>query len=215
MSNVHQLLCLAKSWKKKGYCIAGKNDNNQWIRLVTDNPNNNAIFGQGDSVSPLNYFTVTTLSHSPQGHQTENYIVDKNKEFVVNGTLQVADLKQYVDTPDSLWGTGISSYYGLNDKVIIDDNIPVNSLYLIEPDDTIFIQMQNEYETEKLRLRFSYNGEEYLLTTTDMRLQEYFRQEDNKLDDEDEEELENIKYLTISLAEPLNGNLYKVVAGVF
>jgi hypothetical protein len=35
MRTVHQLLCLAKSWKNGGFCIAGKNDDNQWVRTIT------------------------------------------------------------------------------------------------------------------------------------------------------------------------------------
>ncbi|EMU6625460.1 hypothetical protein WOA82_005119 [Citrobacter freundii] len=112
-------------------------------------------------------------------------------------------------------GTGTSSNYGINDKIIIGQRVVNNSLYLIKPDDTVIVQMQNEYGTDKLRIRFSYNSDEYLLTTTDMGIQNYFREEDNRLNDGEEEELDGVSYLTISLAEPLNGSLYKVVAGVF
>ena len=48
-----------------------------------------------------------------------------------------------------------------------------------------------------------------------MGIQNYFREEDNRLNDGEKEELDGVSYLTISLAEPLNGSLYKVVAGVF
>ncbi|ULS47829.1 hypothetical protein F9W95_20785 [Pectobacterium carotovorum] len=215
MGTVHQLLCLAKSWKNGGFCIAGKNAQNQWVRTVTANPNNNAIFHNGNNIQPLDFFQTTTLNHAPQGHQTENYIIDENVIFTANGHCAVKDLGSYVDTPLSLWGTGTSSNYGLNDKIIIGQMAVNNSLYLIKPDDTVIVQMQNEYGTDKLRIRFNYNFDEYLLTTTDMGIQNYFRDENNRLNDGEEEELDCVSYLTISLAEPLNGNLYKVVAGVF
>ncbi|HAV9068932.1 TPA: hypothetical protein JLE79_004147 [Escherichia coli] len=133
----------------------------------------------------------------------------------MNGHCAADELDDYVDTPATLWGTGTSSNYGINDKIIIGQRVVNNSLYLIKPDDTVIIQMQNEYGTDKLRIRFSYNSDEYLLTTTDMGIQNYFREEDNKLNNGEEKELDGVSYLTISLAEPLNGSLYKVVAGVF
>ncbi|HAU5603651.1 TPA: hypothetical protein JD320_002843 [Citrobacter koseri] len=215
MRTVHQLLCLAKSWKNGGFCIAGKNAQNQWVRTVTANLGNNAIFHNGNNINPLDFFQATTLNHAPQGHQTENYIIDENVIFTANGHCTVNELGNYVDTPLSLWETGTSGHYGLNDKIIIGQIAVNNSLYLIKPDDTVIVQMQNEYGTDKLRIRFNYNFDEYLLTTTDMGIQNYFRDENNRLNDGEEEELDGVSYLTISLAEPLNGNLYKVVAGVF
>ncbi|EON3482474.1 hypothetical protein ACLLMF_004889 [Escherichia coli] len=215
MRTVHQLLCLAKSWKNGGFCIAGKNNNNQWVRTITANPSNNAIFHHGNAIQPLDFFQATTIKHAPQGHQTENYIIDESEIFTVNGHCAADELDDYVDTPATLWGAGTSSNYGINDKIIIGQRVVNNSLYLIKPDDTVIIQMQNEYGTDKLRIRFSYNSDEYLLTTTDMGIQNYFREEDNKLNNGEEKELDGVSYLTISLAEPLNGSLYKVVAGVF
>jgi len=215
MSTVHQLLCLAKSWKNGGFCIAGKDSNNQWIRTVTANPTNNAIFNHGDAIKPLDFFQATILNPAPQGHQTENCIIDESVFFKVLGHCDVYDLGNYVDRPADLWGTGTSSNYGVNDKIIIGERVVNNSLYLIKPDDTVIVQMQNEYGTDKLRISFNYNFEEYLLTTTDMGIQNYFRQEGNRLKEGEIEELDGVTYLTISLAEPLNGSLYKVVAGVF
>ncbi|MGG5215987.1 dual OB domain-containing protein [Rahnella variigena] len=215
MRTVHQLVCLAKSWKNGGFCIAGKNANNQWIRTITSNQSNNSIFQHGEGLNPLDTFSATTLRHSPHGHQTENYVIDENVIFTVSGSLNVNNLSSYIDETDSLWGTGVSSRYGINDKVIIGQGIINNSLYFIKPDDTVFVQMQDEYGTNKIRVRFTYNRVEYLLTTTDIGLQEYFRKEENRLNVGEEEELPDVKYLTISLAEPLNDNLYKVIAGIF
>ncbi|HHU6265284.1 TPA: dual OB domain-containing protein [Klebsiella pneumoniae] len=185
------------------------------VRTITANPINNAIFHHGNAIKPLDFFQATTINHAPQGHQTENHIIDENVSFTVNGHCAANDLDDYVDTPATLWGTGTSSNYGVNDKIIIGQSVVNNSLYLIKPDDTVIVQMQNEYGTDKLRIRFTYNSNEYLLTTTDMGIQNYFRDENNRLNDGEEEELDGVSYLTISLAEPLNGNLYKVVAGVF
>ncbi len=42
--------------------------------------------------------------------------------------------------------------YGVNDKIIIGQSVVNNSLYLIKPDDTVIVQMQNEYGTDKLRI---------------------------------------------------------------
>ncbi|EHU9806849.1 hypothetical protein KZ556_003995, partial [Escherichia coli] len=183
MKTVHQLLCLAKSWKNGGFCIAGKNARNQWVRTVTANPNNNSIFTHGNAIQPLDFFQATTLYHAPQGHQTENYVIDETVFFSALGKCEVSDLDNYVDRPANLWGTGTNSTYGVNDKVIIGQRVVNNSLYMIKPDDTVIVQMQNEYGTDKLRLRFNYNFNEYLLTTTDMGIQNYFRNVDNRLSD--------------------------------
>lgn len=104
MRTIHQLLCLAKSWKNGGFCIAGKNDNNQWVRTITANPINNAIFHHGNAIQPLDFFQATTINHAPQGHQTENHIIDENVTFTVNGHCAANDLDDYVDTPATLWG---------------------------------------------------------------------------------------------------------------
>lgn len=215
MNTIYQLVCLAKSWKNGGFCIAGKTAQKQWIRPITSNISNNAIFQHANNVNPLNLFSVAISGHAPHGHQTENYLIDEHKLFRVDGTISIADLEAYIDSPLTLWGAGESSRYGVNDKVSTNQNQITNSLYFIKPDDSVFIQMSEEYETIKIRVRFSYNGTNYLLTTTDIGLQEYFRKDENKLQEGEEEELPDVKYLTISLAEPLNDNLYKVVAGLF
>ena len=95
MRTVHQLLCLAKSWKNGGFCIAGKNDNNQWVRTITANPSNNAIFHHGNAIQPLDFFQATTINHAPQGHQTENHIIDESVIFTVNGHCAADDLDDY------------------------------------------------------------------------------------------------------------------------
>ncbi|EKS7774920.1 hypothetical protein ACCH09_003454 [Edwardsiella ictaluri] len=217
MSQVLKLVCLAKSWKHQGYCIAGKTADGSWVRTVTSNANNNAIFNQANGVEPLDVFEVEVLGHSPSAHQTENYLINERKMFNAVSSLGIDDIDdlELVDTPEDLWGTGESSRYGLNDKIDLDkQEEPSNSLLLIQPDDTIFVIMQNEYDKEKIRIKFTYNGDDYCLTTTDLSIQDYYRDPENKLYEGEEEEIE-ARYLSISLAEPLNNSLYKVVAGVF
>lgn len=215
MSQVLRLVCLAKSWKNQGYCIAGKTANGSWVRTVTSNTQNNAIFSQANGVQPLDVFEVEVLGHYPSGHQTENYRINERRMFETVSSLDIDQIDELVDTPVDIWGTGFSSRYGLNDKIdTASQGTPSNSLLLIQPDDTIFVKMQNEYDKDKLRIEFTYNGETYCLTTTDINVQDYFRDPENELNEGEEEEIE-AKYLSISLAEPLNGALYKVVAGVF
>jgi hypothetical protein len=138
------ILCLAASWRPRGFCFAGKETNGVqtagWVRPI--NPSNsNAIsttdcrYGNGGSADVLDIITVRVARARPNGHQRENYEIAVGAPWLRQSIATWAQIENATDTQaTSLWTLGNDSQHGVNDKVpeAVLGHI-TRSLLLIEP----------------------------------------------------------------------------------
>ncbi|MEZ7198816.1 dual OB domain-containing protein [Pseudodesulfovibrio karagichevae] len=213
-------LCLAKSWKKGGVCIAGKKVENNyvtgWIRPISNHDEGGISLAErryADRTDPqiLDYIECGVGEHCPNGAQTENYLIANSrwaKIGVHNGSVA-----QYCDTPDSLWGIGSSTRNGINDKITeVLASALDESLYLISLDEaTVLVREEIEYGGDtktRVRLSFQYGGHPYILSLSDDVRKQYYLEQGIG-----EYPLENC-HIAVSLSTPYHDHCYKVVAGI-
>lgn len=211
-----KFICLAKSYKNGGYCIAGKEilPNGKiggWIRPIHPEhnsiPMNNFIFDVGDII------TFEISDKHKHRTQPENYILAENPGWKKSGKIDSGKFNLLIDTPNSLWGIGdgFSSKYGLNDRV--HENIASSHnnslLFLFLPRAVVWKREQRSGEENKIkhRLNFIFNDVKYSLVITDPKLLNLYKE---KLSLGNHEVINNI-FVTISLAEPYYGYCYKLI----
>ena len=219
--NIKTFVVLASSRKYGGYCIAGKEwaDGRigSWIRPVSRRANgelteeevrmsNKKLPGCMDIVE------VEIQCPSHHAYQKENFFAVEKQPWMWQWKLPDAALAKLLDHPDNLWLEGFSSTNGLNDRVpeeiVVNNDAP--SLYLIQPDNFSILVTDDLYGRKKVTARFTYRGEPYLLSVTDMMIEREYL-----MKPQDEYPLDNKNiYLTISLGEPFNGFCYKLIAAV-
>jgi hypothetical protein len=208
------ILILANSTKKRGYCVAGKEiASNKWIRLVANSMgaelglnqttyNDLANRRQTIPYEPLNKVLRLNLGNAvPLLYQPENVLVNQN----LGQEIKVTQPSITYDTPSDLWGVG--------DRIKASDIEQglvkiTQSLYLIQVSNMQFYT--NNYN--KNRAYFQYENNTYDLGTTIN--PSIFNNLKNGL-------LSHNNIITISLGEPfLNPRSnqrehYKLVAAVF
>jgi hypothetical protein len=162
------ILILANSTKKGGFCVAGKDIiSNRWFRLVGDQNGSelylnqityNDLAGRRQMIryEPFNKFIRLNLGNAvPLPYQPENILVDHEPWQ----EIQVTQHNINYDTPVDLWGVG--------DRIKADDisrglvNIS-QSLYLIQVTDLQFYI--NDYNSH--RACFQYGSNTYDLGAT-------------------------------------------------
>ncbi|WFS62303.1 hypothetical protein LF599_16830 [Pseudodesulfovibrio thermohalotolerans] len=214
-----QFLCLAKSWKRGGFCIAGKKiENNMvtnWFRPVSQHDEGGVSevecrLANLRTPQILDFITCGVGDSCPQGAQCENHYID-GTAWTHNGRLN-APVAPYCDYPDSLWGTGYSSTNGTNDRVPEDiARLLPGSLNLISLEEaTVKIQEEdfNGNSRLKARLSFIYKEYTYVLSLSDTVKSRQYEQKGAG------EYSVNNCYVTVSLSVPFNGYCYKVAAGL-
>ncbi len=213
-----KFVCLAKSAREGGLCIAGKEvlDDGRignWFRPVGRDkeslPTHTCTFEIGHIV------TCEVNEHAPSPTQPENHKVAHQPNWQILSGFPKQSFAFLVDSPPSLWSTcpDCSSHHGINDKLPQDiASISDNSLYFIRITGGTITKKDESFEENqraKIRLTFSYNNKTYSLAVTTPALSNLYW---DRL-----QVGESIKigpcYLTISLAQPFNGYCYKLVAG--
>ncbi len=214
------IVCFAKSRKTSGRCIAGKEWHNgisgEWVRPVSTRPTHEISeeerrYEDGRAPRLLDIVLVPCESHQPLPHQRENHVIDPVYYWALKGTLAWKDISGWLDHPDTLWGTGESSYAGLNNRVAIgrEDG---SSLYLISVENIRLLvgRKAPEYPDSKRAVRgeFSYQGFTYRMDVTDPIIErKYLKLVDGQYD------IAN-SVLCVSLGDSYQGYFYKLVAGV-
>lgn len=229
-----EFVCLANSKKHGERCIAGKivggAPNGVWYRPVSNRgtrgiSENEASYQTGGSVKALDIVSIWDTAKHQHVFQQENYIIDETQKWVKSGEFFLANLRQLVDTPVSLWESNYSSTSGLNDRVPERLLTQARStLYLIRPDGNVSVKVDAEgkqWNNHKISVRatFGYQGVNYALSLTDIPAEAHFLNKGVGT-----YVLNDINYLTISLSEihtnvpnyaPGQGYGYKVIAGIF
>lgn len=223
MSTAKRIVCLANSRKISGRCIAGREwDEGRgagpWVRLVSDRENQEVSeyerqYEDGSDPRVLDVIDVPVLEPRPTGCQTENWLLDPKYYWTKVGSYSPLDLAALTDPVEPLWIDGDSTYHGRNDRIRIESAGSVaGSLHLIRIEEIeLEVFMPGEaFGNPKRRVqgRFVHAGREYALRVTDPG---YERRYLAKLDG---------RYrlgeccLTISLGEPYQGAVYKLIAAI-
>ena len=215
-----QIVCLANSRKYSGRCVAGKewsgNRVGGWIRPVGGRDTGELSvketqYKDGKTPDLLDIISVRLTKHSPHSYQTENYLMDEGV-WVKKGRFPASDLAGLCDPVDCLWINGYHTQNGLNDRMpreTVEEQLK-SSLLFIKPDNVVITVEEGANLLKKVRSRFSFAGEEYLLQITDPLIESRFFLKDIGDYPIDEKNI----YLTISISEPYKGFCYKLVAGV-
>jgi hypothetical protein len=223
MNYIKRIVCLANSRKHSGRCIAGKevleNGYGSWIRPVSARPSAEVSeeerrYETGQDPRILDIVDVPIIAAAPLLHQTENHIIDAEYYWTKRGELAWTELRQLLDEPGTLWSNNDSTYYGLNDRVILEKaGKMTNSLVLIQPT-SLSIHVQTEgaefgNPRRKVRAAFAYRGTNHLIIVTDPVAERAFLAKPDNRYRVDE------AYLCVSLGEAHTDNYcYKLVAAV-
>jgi len=217
------IVILANSIKHSQHCVAGKDIvTKDWIRLVSNANGSELTDEQTLYRNPYGKFPIKVmqkveiefLQAAPLINQPENYII-MDAIWLQRYNLGRYELDSYLDNPDILWSNISSSIQGENDKVSYEHIekghvVITQSLYLIKVNNAKVIVITNIMNNKRIRLSFAYKGINYNLAVTDPSMRENFLYRDIG-----EYQLNEIKYLCISLAEPFtDGFCYKLAAAI-
>ena len=211
------ILLLANSVKHHKRCIAGKDiQTKEWIRLIGEdkdgivncerclNKNEKCDFCEIKNIfKNRNYFIEPNIldivqvslleKTSDLEHQTENYKIDTTKSWKVIGEKNKDKLDEYLDNPDYIFEDD-------SDR-IKEENLPKNSLLLVEAKILKIYTIQNYQQRTQTRIKFNYNNFIYDLVVTDPRFYGVEKEDFQA-------------YLTISLGELFYEAAYKLVANI-
>ncbi len=197
------VLILANSRKLRGRCVAGKDEDGNWIRLVKPN----GISIPTDEANDLNilYIYIVKGLQYEEGvceYHTENHTYASYK--LVDSLSAESQIIKYLDNPLNIYGSTRRKLYP-NEFCNFD-----KSLLLVKVNNLLIQKVRTQYGVRN-RCNFVYNNMDYLdFSLTDPKYEENF-----KLHDIGYEENYERAYLTISLGEPYDdGCAYKLVAGV-
>jgi hypothetical protein len=221
------VICLANSRKLSGRCIAGKEyvDNivGEWVRPVSKSSTGEISevdrrFQDGTDPKVLDIINITMIQPHPHGVQSENHLIDDGNYWSLVRKATWAEVLSMIDfVPGALWNNSSSSYNGLHDR--LDETQAAQyavalpgSLKLIRVADLKIIVLVEGAEfgngKRKVRGLFSLNGYNYMLSITDPVVERAC------LAGENGEHFVGDAVLCISLSEPYNGYIYKLIATV-
>jgi hypothetical protein len=223
MSYAKTILCLAKSRKLSGTCVAGKERSgtsfSNWIRPVSSRPTREISLDErryenGNDPSVLDIITIPMKEPCPEAHQVENHLIDPEYYWELKGRAtwpQVLGALDKVRGP--LWVNESSSYNGHNDEIQEESAGKFqHSLLLIKPTDvTISVAREGGVfapAKRAVRASFSLNGLHYKLKVTDPVMEHRYFQGENGVFPVPE------CILCVSLGEAFKGNAYKLVATI-
>ena len=199
------IVIFANSVKHHQHCVAGKCwTTNHWIRLVSDRDGSELTRDQAMYRNPHGRFLVKPLQkilvelgpHVPLDHQPDNYLVT-DTEWVQKYKIEIDEINSFLDEPPDLWGPGAS----LDADAICQGLFTVQqSLYLIQVHNT----EPYRTNTNRRRVRFSYNERTYDLPVTDPTFDDILTGRRNHND-----------YLCLSLGEKFQDKHWKIVASIF
>ncbi|MDB9315348.1 hypothetical protein PN462_19690 [Spirulina sp. CS-785/01] len=230
-----EFICLAKSYKYGGRCIAGiKTDGSGWFRPISDDPTG-TLHEEHYLINPyqepqlFDILRIECTHPSPQTHQPENWqISDKRWKWIGRSTVE--QLNNLL-TNEVKNGREKSLLFGNNlDRIPwthLQENPVPSSLCFVKPQE-IEWHLRTVNEKRKYRVSFKLGEITYNLSVTDPEWLEIINQmPDGSYPSEDiieDLQLENFdpdKFLfTISLGEPFQPSLgaeeycYKLVAAV-
>jgi len=168
------MVVLAKSYKHGQFCVAGKRvDNGRWIRPVSSGQGKALSREQVKCVNPYGAFPVKPMQkafmnfskHAPLIYQPENHVID-GSVWQQNYKMGYNMLDEYLDRPDSLWGSGDRVPY---DDIVFGKVEIRQSLFLVRVKNLRLVPGER-------RASFEYRGYRYNLKVPDPGFDERCRQ---------------------------------------
>ena len=158
-----------------GSCIAGRvleSDGRPgpWVRPVSGRENEGVAarvsrYVDGGTPSLLDVMDVPVLNSQPNGHQRENWLLDRSRSWAKAGSIDLADLPKWVEEVDKLWVNHSSTKKGLNDRVHTSYAQSIdNSLCLVKVNLKVWVF---DYYRRRVQGRFRHRGMDYWLWITD------------------------------------------------
>jgi hypothetical protein len=192
--------------------VAGKEiESGTWVRPVGKSSEaelsaRERRYPDGREPQLLDIFDLGLNEARPGPHQPENWVLAPSVTWQRMGELSVSELEPYADHPASLWTNGSSSGNGVNDQVPEHTQVG-QSLYLIYLSNLSLYVHDSWRGGTTVRADLRYAGADYRLVVTDPVVEKDYQ---GRLGEHDL----GPAYVTVSLAEALHGNCYKLVAGV-
>ena len=223
MSQMKRIVCLANSRKLSGRCVAGREWTEgkgvgDWIRPVSDRESQEVSeherqYHDGSDPQVLDIIDIPVLERQIKDYQTENWLLDPELYWGKAGVFDPNRLSEMIDPSATLWISGDSSNRGQNDRMSLE-SVPSTSgsLRLIHAESlTLHVSSPGEaFGNPKRRVqgRFRHADMEYALWITDPKYERTYLAKSDGI-----YELGHC-YLTISLGEPYQGSVYKLIAAV-
>jgi len=217
-------VCLSKSKKPGGYCIAGKLYSSdgaigEWIRPLNEFGSicdQDCIYQDQTYAKTIDIIEADIKKHIPQKFQTENHLIDAAKYWRKVGEYpyNYNDVLKLCDHPNTLWSNNHQSKGGKLDQVTSQEAAHFkDSLYFIYVDKVIFHTSRWQSDPIKVRGEFTYNNATYNLRVTDIVWINYFESQPPGVYPE------NGRFVTVSLALDLHTSEtgtyhYKILAEV-
>lgn len=218
MGYERNILCLAKSWKNKGYCVAGKEIVSEgfgaWIRPVSTRPSEEiseleARYVRHGVAAVPHKLSIRLRRPKPHSYQRENHVIDPSQRWSKIGNATWAEVNSAVDQiVGPLWVNGNSSGRGMNDRVPKERaKVLTNSLYLLKPELLRFEVGNDPWVQNKAHIRadFVVAGIRYNLKITDPVVYNEFQGKSGTFEAKS-------RILCVSLGELFEGYAYKLVA---
>ena len=215
MAITKQIICLANSRKIGGRCVAGleRGEPSSWVRPVSNRPAQEVSLSErryqtGEDPELLDIISVPLLRACPEGHQSENWLLDPSEWWVKDDEASWDDLNALALDAGPLWINGSASGRGQNNRIEVARIGEVtDSLRLIYVP-WLTIRVSSSFGTKHVDGEFAFDGTSYVLGVTDPTVETAYRTRPNG----DYEFGEC--YLTISVGEEFHGHYYKLIAGV-
>ncbi len=223
MSVMKRLVCLANSRKLMGRCVAGKEwlgdeKTGEWIRPVSERETQEVSeyerqYEDGRDPAVLDIIDVPMKGHDPEGHQSENWLIEAEEYWEKVGTWPSSELLKLVDPIKSLWVDGHSTKNGENDRIPMSSSNELDGSLRFLAVDELDLEVMTPDEVfgntkRRVQGKFSYAGENYALWVTDPTYEKrYLRMTDGTY---------NLGecFVTVSLGEPFRGSIYKLIAAI-
>ncbi|MBD2249463.1 hypothetical protein [Nostoc sp. FACHB-888] len=230
------VICLAKSIKNGGRCIAGiKTDGSGWLRPVSDTEDGTLrekdyILNGGHEPQIFDIIRIHCSKPFPRCHQPENWVIEPNNSWKLLGTPSLTQIQgllspevlKHSSSPELFGSSGGHIYY--ND---LKQSVAHSSLALIYPRKLSW-QITSYENKKKFKAHFLLNKTFYSLPITDPIWKSKLEQLDNGTyscqEVIDKLQIDNFDInkfiLTISLGEPFTPPgenkqfCYKLVAAV-
>lgn len=219
MNHKKTIICLANSRKTGGFCIAGKECINEmpWVRPISHRHTHELSFKEqqyqdGSSPQLLDILEISIDKYLPAPHQKENYLIDINTRWIKKDRMQLTTLLDWLDTPETLWSLGESSYSKINDRLSSLTQFGGESLYLISVNHiALHVGPKSNFMDAKwgIRGKFIFNQNEYMLDVTDPIITDKYRNYSNGI------YVIHHPLLCISLSDQYrDGYYYKLIAAI-
>ncbi|MBX3177602.1 MAG: hypothetical protein KF886_09590 [Candidatus Hydrogenedentes bacterium] len=221
-NEVRTILCLANSRKLSGRCIAGREILNGrpglWIRPVSNREHQEVSleerrYEDGRDPKVFDVIRIPLIEPCPHEYQQENWLLDPGFYWRKTDKLDWTELQDFVEPNSPLWLNHHSSYNGCNDRIPLEQATGLRSSLRLIHLERLTIQVfcpGAAFGNPKRRVqgRFHYAGDTYHLWITDPVYEtQYLGKPDGT------HEIGEC-CLTISLGEPYDGFVYKLIATV-